>query len=36
MNFPVNKGSVVDPGTRHGMSHLTQTATHFGGEVKLR
>lgn len=33
--FHINRGSVVDPGTRHGMSHLIQTVTPFGSEVKL-
>lgn len=33
--FPINRGSVVDPGTRQGMSHLTPTVTPFGSEVKL-
>lgn len=31
----INRSSVVHPGTRRGMSHLTQTVTLFGGEVKL-
>lgn len=33
--FLINRGSVVDPGTRQGMSHLTQTVTLFSSEVKL-
>lgn len=33
--FHINRGSVVDPGTRQGMSHLFQTVTPFGSEVKL-
>lgn len=33
--FHVNRGSVADPGTRQGMSCLTQTVTLLGNEVKL-
>lgn len=33
--FHINRGSVVGPGTRQSMSHLTQTVTLSGSEVKL-
>lgn len=29
----INRGSVVDPGTSQGTSHLTHTVTLFGSEV---